>query len=288
MRLIPTFKDYELIDSGDGEKLERFGCNILRRPEPQAVWHRTMSEEEWKAQADASFLRLKDSDERGEWNIRRGTKEQWWVRYSSDSGLDLSFRLGMTSFKHVGLFPEQASNWEFIYSCCRGRRSKVLNMFAYTGGASLAARKAGADVTHVDSVKQVVTWARENLERSGMDGVRWIVEDAVKFAEREVRRGNQYDGIILDPPAYGRGPQGEKWVLERDIAHMLDLCSRLLVKRDSFLVLSLYSMGLSPTVAQTAVRQAFGPEGEISSGELCFGDGYGKTLPLGTFLRLRR
>ena len=165
---------------------------------------------------------------------------------------------------------------------------RVLNLFAYTGGATLAARAAGAEVTHVDSVKQVVTWARENMESSGLDGVRWIVEDALKFVHREVRRGNRYAGIILDPPAYGRGANGEKWVLEDQIGGMLDCCAQLLEPRGAFLVLNLYSMGLSSTLARTAVRQAFGAPIEEQWGELCFADRAGKELPLGTYYRFTR
>ncbi len=169
-----------------------------------------------------------------------------------------------------------------------GRTPRVLNLFAYTGGATLAARAAGAEVTHVDSVRQVVTWARENMEASGLDSVRWIVEDALKFVQREVRRGNAYDGIILDPPAYGRGANGEKWVLEEGIGEMLACCARLLAPSHSFLVLNLYSMGLSPTLARTAVRQAFGAPREEQWGELCFTDRGGKELPLGTYYRFVR
>ena len=156
--------------------------------------------------------------------------------------MSLKFRMGLTSFKHVGLFPEQAENWEFIFREVRrlGAGARVLNLFAYTGGASLAARAAGADVTHVDSVKPVVSWARENMEASGMDGIRWIVEDALKFVRREARRGRRYDGIVLDPPAYGRGAAGEKWVLEEHINEMLSLCGELLSARGSFFVLNIY------------------------------------------------
>ena len=164
----------------------------------------------------------------------------------------------------------------------------MLNLFAYTGGATLAARAAGADVTHVDSVKQVVTWSRENMEQSALEGVRWIVEDALKFARREVRRGNCYDGIILDPPAYGRGANGEKWVLEENIGEMLECCAALLNKEHGFLVLNLYSMGLSALLARTALRQAFGETGKEEFGELYFTDRSGKELPLGTFCRFYR
>ena len=290
--LIPRFPDYELIDSGDFEKLERFGRYVVRRPEPQAIWRRSLTEQEWRRLADASFLRDGRSEERGEWRLRSGLPSRWTVDYAYE-GMRLRMRLGLTSFKHVGLFPEQAANWNFIYDNCvrmraEGRTPKVLNLFAYTGGATLAARAAGADTTHVDSVKQVVTWARENMEQSGLEGVRWIVEDALKFVQREVRRGNRYNGIILDPPAYGRGANGEKWILEDNIGEMLECCARLLEPRGAFLVLNLYSMGLSATLASTAVRQAFGTPFEEQFGELCFDDRAGKRLPLGTYCRFVR
>lgn len=290
--LIPRFPDYELIDSGDFEKLERFGRYVVRRPEPQAIWRRSLTEEEWRRLADASFLRDGRSEERGEWRLRSGMPSRWTVDYAYE-GMRLRMRLGLTSFKHVGLFPEQAANWNFIYDNCvrmraEGRTPKVLNLFAYTGGATLAARAAGADTTHVDSVKQVVTWARENMEQSGLEGVRWIVEDALKFVQREVRRGNRYNGIILDPPAYGRGANGEKWILEDNIGEMLECCARLLEPRGAFLVLNLYSMGLSATLASTAVRQAFGTPFEEQFGELCFDDRAGKRLPVGTYCRFVR
>ena len=289
--LTPNFPDYELIDSGDFEKLERFGHYVVRRPEPQAIWHRTLTEAVWH-RADASFVRDARSDERGQWQLRPGMPSRWTVEYAYKA-MCLRMRLGLTSFKHVGLFPEQAANWNFIYDRIEqlkseGHSPRVLNLFAYTGGATLAARAAGADTTHVDSVKQVITWARENMEASGLDGVRWIVEDALKFVQREVRRGNRYDGIILDPPAYGRGPNGEKWILEDNTGEMLECCARLLEPRHAFLVLNLYSMGLSATLASTAVQQAFGTPFEQQFGELCFDDRAGKRLPLGTYYRFTR
>lgn len=287
------FDDYELIDSGDFEKLERFGRYVTRRPEPQAIWHKGLSEGEWQRMADASFLRDKRSDERGEWRVKEGLPSRWVINYNYQK-MHLKMRLAFTSFKHVGIFPEQAENWNFIYdnveqiSARRGRNARVLNLFAYTGGATLAARSAGADVTHVEAVKQVVTWSRENMELSGLEGVRWMVEDALKFVRREVRRGNRYDGIILDPPAYGRGPEGEKWVLEEQIGEMLKLCAELLEATDAFLVLNLYSMGLSAMLARTAVRQAFGQPKREQAGELYFADRGGKELPLGTYYRFVR
>lgn len=290
--LSPVLSDYELLDSGDFEKLERFGRYVTRRPEPQAIWRRSLTEEEWRRRADAAFLRDARSDERGVWRLKPQTPDRWTVGYDH-AGMHLRMRMGLTSFKHVGIFPEQAANWNFIYDNCvrmraEGRTPKVLNLFAYTGGATLAARAAGADTTHVDSVKQVVTWARENMEQSGLEGVRWIVEDALKFVQREVRRGNRYNGIILDPPAYGRGANGEKWILEDNIGEMLECCARLLEPRGAFLVLNLYSMGLSATLASTAVRQAFGTPFEEQFGELCFDDRAGKRLPLGTYCRFVR
>ncbi len=288
MQLTPDIKDYELIDSGDFEKLERFGAYVLRRPEPQAIWHKSLSENEWRRIADASFLRDERNDERGEWRLSPKMPSRWSIRYDYRD-MHLSMRLGLTSFKHVGIFPEQAANWNFIYDRCIAKRgAKVLNLFAYTGGASLAARAAGAEVTHVDSVKQVVTWSRENMEASGMDGIRWIVEDAMKFVQREVRRGNRYDGIILDPPAYGRGANGEKWVLEENIAQMLECCAELLVPKDAFLVFNLYSMGLSSTLARTIVHQMFGVPQHEEYGELYFADRASKELPLGTYYRFAR
>ena len=323
-QLTPDFADYELIDTGDFEKLERFGRFVTRRPEPQAIWRRSLPEAEWRRLADASFRRDLRNDERGEWQLDPKMPDRWTIAYAY-RGMKLRMRLALTSFKHVGIFPEQAANWIFIYEnvlrLCGAEAAaghaaghaaaghvaaesavrnasvaetlptaapRVLNLFAYTGGATLAARAAGAEVTHVDSVRPVVTWARENMELSGLDGVRWIVEDALKFVRREVRRGNRYAGIILDPPAYGRGANGEKWVLEENIGEMLDCCAQLLEPRGAFLVLNLYSMGLSSTLARTAVRQAFGAPEEEQWGELCFTDRAGKELPLGTYYRFRR
>ena len=290
--LTPTFPDYELIDSGDFEKLERFGDYVTRRPEPQAIWHKSLDEQQWQKMADASFLRDTKSEERGEWRLKPEMPSRWMISFDYKD-MHLRLRLALTSFKHVGIFPEQAANWNYIYDRIEALRQdgstpRVLNLFAYTGGATLAARAAGAEVTHVDSVKQVVTWSRENMEQSALEGVRWIVEDALKFVNREVRRGNIYDGIILDPPAYGRGANGEKWVLEENIGEMLECCAKLLNPDKGFLVLNLYSMGLSALLSRTALRQAFGSTGKEQSGELYFSDRHGKELPLGTFCRFSR
>lgn len=284
-----NWKDYELLDSGNFEKLERFGQYIIARPEPQAIWNKSLSDSEWTQRAHAYFRKDKRNEERGEWICKPKMPQQWFVNYSQGE-MKLRMRLGLTSFKHVGIFPEQAANWDFIYEQSQkiGNNARVLNLFAYTGGASLAARSAGADVTHVDSVKPVISWSRENMEASGIDGIRWIVDDALKFVRREVKRGKKYQGIIMDPPAYGRGPEGEKWILEENINELLSLCGQLLAPHNSFLVLNLYSMGLSALLARTAVRQLVGTCSGEQFGELYFTDPFGKSLPLGVYYRFWR
>lgn len=281
-----NWPDYELIDSGNYEKLERFGAHVVARPEPQAAWDRLLSEAEWKRQAQAVFRREKGNAERGQWHLQPGMPEQWFISYRYREA-SLRFRLGLSSFKHVGLFPEQESNWRFIYDQSRLlKEPKVLNMFAYTGAASLAARAGGADITHLDSVKQVNYWARENMEASGLDHIRWIVEDAMKFARREVKRGNRYTAILLDPPAYGRGPNGEKWQLEDEINELLKLCAQLLHPDQHFFLLNLYSLGFSALILDNLVRGTFGAQVRHEElGELYLQDQGMRKLPLGTFFR---
>lgn len=302
------WKDYELLDSGGYEKLERFGSYVMARPEPKALWDKTLSEDQWNRLIHTRFtpgagFGKAGKEDSGTWSRVRKMDDQWHIRYKGrQPGLDFSLRLGLTSFKHVGVFPEQAPNWEYIYRNTRalvlGAKEtgkpvpKVLNLFAYTGAASLAAKAAGADVTHLDSVRQVVTWARGNMEASGLDGIRWIIEDALKFARREARRGNVYQGIILDPPAYGHGPDGEKWKLDELLFDLLKTVAQILAPKDSFMVLNLYSNGYSAMLGETLVRQAFalpaeGPA-ELETGELALRDKAGKALPLSIFVRLRR
>ncbi|MCQ2187793.1 MAG: class I SAM-dependent methyltransferase [Bacteroidales bacterium] len=290
-----NWKDYELLDSGRGEKLERFGAYVLARPEPKALWDKSMSEDQWRRLMHTSFtpgagFGKAGKEDSGTWNRHRKMDDQWYISYPGlQDGLKFDLRLGLTSFKHVGVFPEQAPNWEWIFNHARAQeRPKVLNLFAYTGGASLAAKAAGADVTHLDSVRQVVTWARGNMEHSGMDGIRWIVEDAMKFARREAKRGNLYDGIILDPPAYGHGPDGEKWKLDECLFEMLRTVNSILKPKDSWVVLNLYSNGFSAALGETVVKQAFTGLKHVESGELALSDKFGKVLPLSIVVRLER
>lgn len=289
------WKDYELIDSGDYEKLERFGKYIIRRPEPQAVWRKSLPEKEWEDAADATFKKEKgkasqDGNDKGVWVQKNGMPDQWFINYHYKE-MKLRFRLGLTSFKHVGVFPEQSENWDFIYDTVQSlnvSEPKVLNLFAYTGGASIAAKSAGADVTHVDSVKQVITWSRENMDASDLHDIRWIVEDALKFCRREVKRGKKYNGIILDPPAYGRGPDGEKWILEENIAEIMSLCSQLLEDSNSFLILNLYSMGFSAVIADNLIKDYFPDVKDRTYGELIVPEKSGKNLPLSIYIRFIR
>lgn len=280
--------DYELIDTGGFEKLERFGDFVLSRPEPQAIWDKSLSESEWKNLAHAHFAKEKNNPEKGNWEQRKQMPHNWSISYQNEDGLALKLNLAQTSFKHIGLFPEQAVNWDYIYQTLKRtpvNNPKVLNLFAYTGAASVAARAAGAEVTHLDSVKQVVTWSRHNMESSGLDNIRWIVDDAMKFIKREARRGNLYQGIILDPPAYGRGPDGEKWVLEEQINEMLKTCVEILDPKDRFLLLNMYSLSFSSLIAVNLIRSTFGDVPNAQHGELFLQDRFDKRLPLGVFFR---
>ena len=235
--------DYELLDCGGGEKLERWGRQILQRPEPQAIWNPARRHPGWK-QPDARYAR--SSGGGGCWE-KKNVPDQWKIAYGS-----LTFLVKPMNFKHTGLFPEQAVNWDFAMERIRaaGRQLNVLNLFAYTGGATVACAKAGAAVCHVDAARGMVAWARENARASGLADapVRWIVDDCGKFVEREIRRGRRYDALILDPPSYGRGPSGEVWKLEQNLYRFLELCMGVLSDRPSFIILNSYTTGLAPAV----------------------------------------
>jgi 23S rRNA (cytosine1962-C5)-methyltransferase len=283
--LSPThWKDYELIDCGDFEKLERFGNLVLSRPEPQAVWKKTISEQDWKKQTHIRFKGRSATS--GEWiKSAAHIPDRWNVEYTNDE-VTINLRLGLTSFKHVGVFPEQAVNWDYISSSINKFKTshpKVLNLFAYTGAASLVAKAAGADTTHVDSIKQVVNWANENQELSNLKDVRWVVEDALKFVKRELKRGKKYNGIILDPPAFGHGPNGEKWKLEDHIQEMMQEVVQLLDEEEHFLILNTYSLGFSSVIVENLIKTSFPKVNNLETGELFLQATSGIKLPLGVF-----
>ena len=283
------WQHYELIDCGDFEKLERFGEYILIRPEPQALWPKRLPYDSWKKQAHAHFIREKQvssyrsgDSSNGGWNFYKSMPQRWEIAYSHDE-LSFKFKLSLTSFGHIGLFPEQADNWHSVYTILKKEKEnkpKVLNLFAYTGGATLACCQAGADVTHLDAVKQVVNWASENATISGMTGARWVVEDAMTYLQREVKRGKKYSGIILDPPAFGRGPNGEKWLLQDMLGELLALCQQIIEPNHSFVLLNLYSLGYSTTIAQNIMESYFpNKKGSYTENVICSSSGL--KLPLG-------
>ncbi|MGZ3884995.1 MAG: class I SAM-dependent methyltransferase [Bacteroidia bacterium] len=300
-----NWKDYELIDCGDFEKLERFGKYITIRPEPQAVWPKVYSAAEWEKLASVKFVPRSSSS--GDWKKLKQMPDQWEVRYKIQGAKskvksqeqttnnkqqlteqELVFRLGLTAFKHVGVFPEQAVNWDAIHEFLSPlQKPKFLNLFAYTGGASIAARAAGAEVTHVDSIKQVVNWANENMQKSKLDNIRWMIDDALKFVKKEIRRGNMYQGIILDPPSYGHGPNGEKWKLEDNIAEMMDSVLQILDPETHLLILNAYSLGFSALVPENLLRPyATKHKSKLSVGELYLPAKSGVKLPLGVWGRI--
>ncbi|WP_166241504.1 class I SAM-dependent methyltransferase [Paenibacillus turpanensis] len=266
MYVAQDWQDYELIDTGGGERLERWGDVVLRRPDPQIIWPLRTETAQWK-QADAHYFR--SSSGGGQWNFKRQLPERWTIGYR-----DLKFYIRPTNFKHTGLFPEQAANWSWMMGTIRnaGRPIKVLNLFAYTGGASVAAASAGAEVVHVDAAKGMVHWAKENMQLSGLSDrpVRFITDDVFKFVQREERRGNKYDGIIMDPPSYGRGPGGEVWKLEDSLYPFVQFCTSILSDTPLFFLINSYTTGLSPTVLKNIMSMTLVKKygGTITSGEI--------------------
>ncbi len=265
MLIADDWKDYELLDAGSGERLERWGDFILARPDPQIIWHRQKNASLWD-KADAVYHRSARGG--GSWEFRRKLPSRWTISYEN-----FSFYIRPTDFKHTGLFPEQTVNWKWIISKVKsaGRPIKAINLFAYTGAATLAAAYAGAEVCHVDAAKGMVNWARENLELSGLSDrpVRFITDDVVKFVKREKRRGRLYDVIIMDPPSYGRGPEGEVWRLEDSLYSLVERCLEIMSSQPLFFLMNTYTTGLSPAVAgnilKILVQKRYG--GYVSSGE---------------------
>ena len=279
-------KDYELIDSGEGERLERFGSIVLSRPDPQALWHRTLADGEWK-KADGHFSR--DGSD-GKWTMKNGKLERWPIEFG---GLKLWIK--PSSFKHVGLFPEQAVNWSWLHNAIKQldkltiKQCSILNLFGYTGGATLACAQAGASVVHVDSSKTAMTWTRDNAELSGLKDkpIRWILDDAREFVRRELKRGNKYDGIIMDPPAFGHGPDSELWKIEEHFLSLIDQCLELLKDRPLFFLINGYSAGYSAVAYENNLLplvEKFG--GKIEIGELTIREGAIRLLNKGTIQRL--
>lgn len=272
MWLADQWNDYEVIDCSKGEKLERWGDYLLVRPDPQVIWDTPKKEKGWR-KMNGHYHR--SSKGGGEWEFFQLPKE-WTIQYSLPINKKLTFHLKPFSFKHTGLFPEQAANWNWFSqliadAVSKGRQVKVLNLFAYTGGATLAAAAAGASVTHVDASKGMVTWAKENAISSGLKDapIRWLVDDCVKFIEREIRRGNHYDAIIMDPPSYGRGPKGEIWKIEESVYPLIQLCSQILTDNPLFFLINSYTTGLQPAVLSYMISTVLGTaNGTVTASEI--------------------
>ena len=266
MRIADKWQDYSIIDTSGGDKLESWGGKLLVRPDPQIIWHNPRKTDLWE-KADAVYHRSAKGG--GEWEYRRRLPESWLIGYGG-----LKFIIRPTGFKHTGLFPEQAVNWELMGELIRsaGRPIKVLNLFAYTGGATLACAAAGAQVSHVDASKGMVQWARDNAAESGLEGkpIRWLVDDCEKFVKREIRRGNFYDAVVMDPPSYGRGPGGEVWKLEDSVYELVKTCADVLSDNPLFFLLNSYTTGLSPSVMAYILSEVITPKfgGKVTADEI--------------------
>ena len=264
MDIANNWKDYEILDMANGEKLERWGNVTLIRPDPQIIWKNKTFPDKWN-KADARYNR--SSSGGGGWKYNKKIHENWQIKYKH-----LTFNIKPMGFKHTGLFPEQAVNWDWMISKIKDakRPIKVLNLFAYTGGSTVACSYAGASVCHVDSSKGMTTWAKENIVSSGLKDkpVRFIVDDVVKFVNREIRRGNVYDGIIMDPPSYGRGTNGEVWKFEENISDLVELCSKVLSENPLFFLINSYTTGISSTVLENILRLNIHKKGKFSNGEI--------------------
>ena len=280
-----NWKDYELIDTGSKEKLERFGKYIIIRPEQAAFWNKSMTDYEWLNIAHAKYNEITKNT--GSWEKIKEIPDSWNINYNMYSE-SLWFNLKLKNFKHIGLFPEQAENWNYIYNLIKKSHTsklKVLNLFAYTGGASLASGKAGADVTHIDSLKQIISWTKENMDLSDVKNIRFLVDDAVKFVKKEIRRGNLYNGIIMDPPAYGVGPKGERWIIENDFELLLDLINQIIDKKLYFIVVNTYSSGLDKKFLSDIIKTKLPFIKKVNVNEIFLTDKFNKKLPAGIVAR---
>lgn len=279
----PThWQDYELIDCGNFKKLERFGKYILIRPEPQAIWPSSMDKKKWDALAHVEFIQ--SGSHSGKWKKIKEMPDNWNIQYTLKSKSTLKFHLSLTSFKHVGIFPEQSINWDKISAFANSKTNLTgLNLFAYTGGATLAANASGIRMTHVDSIKQVVSWANRNRELSNQpDTIRWMVDDAFSFVEKEIRRKNTYDFIILDPPSYGHGPKGEKWKLEDHLQALTDNVIKLLNPNRHLMIMNVYSLGFSSLILYNLLLHFSEKlQSSLEIGEIAIRSQTGKLLPLG-------
>lgn len=275
-------EEYELIDSGNGEKLERYGSYLLSRPDPEALWEKTESDSFWE-KADLKFIREKNKTK---WIIKNGVPSSWKISYG-----DCTFSIRPTSFKHIGIFPEQISNWKWMERIITNEEQKpsVLNLFAYTGGATMACAKAGAEVCHVDGSKSAVEWARDNAKLSGLEEapIRWIIDDVTSFLKREIKRGRKYDAIIMDPPSFGHGPKDELWKIEEGFLELMKLCKDVLSDEPLFFLINGYTAGYSPITYENNLKDMLKiHKGKIESGELVIEEkSSGKLLPCGIFAR---
>jgi len=288
IQIAKDWKDYELIDAGEGEKLERWGKYILQRPDPQAIWPKDKDLNSQWDKADMIYYRSNKGG--GQWEKKHRIEDTWTIDYK-----ELKFVIKPTAFKHTGVFPEQASNWEWLMKKIKESKvtnPKILNLFAYTGAATVACASAGAEVCHVDASKGMVQVAKENLKLSGLENVktRFIVDDVVKFVEREVRRGNKYHGIIMDPPVYGRGPNGQLWEIEKDLIKLVELCKQILADDFSFILINAYATSFSSIGLENILKSVFKVNAnlKLESGENALITKKGLVLPCGLFARLER
>jgi 23S rRNA (cytosine1962-C5)-methyltransferase len=283
--IFSEWEDYQLIDSGGFEKLEQFGDYILIRPEKSATWKKSLSDNEWKNLAHAKYT--EKTLNKGTWEKYKIMPDSWNITFRINNKV-LSFILKLREFKHIGIFPEQKSNWNYIYNSIIKsdlKNAKILNLFAYTGIASLAAKSAGAEVTHIDSLKQIISWAKENMVLSKLDNIRYLIDDSVKFVKKEINRNNFYNGIILDPPTFGIGTKGERWIIERDLESLLSFVNQIIDKNKFFIILNLYSSGFDNKIVPGILKSCMPFLKRIDINEIFLIDNFGKNIPAGIVFR---